>query len=77
MIVEFPFNTGGLQDRLIWVDETPVAVSFIGGVGTVATKTVEEIGVIPSSTESSRGVADAVGDSSLEPNPSIAETAKE
>ena len=77
MIGVFPSSTGGLQDRLIWVDETTDAVNFIGGVEIVSCTKVDVIGSSDVSTESILGVADAEIDSCVEPNPIFALTAYE
>ena len=70
----FPSSTGGLHDRLIWVDETTDAVNFIGGEETVTWTAIDVIGSSVVSTESSLGVADAVFDSCVYPNPIFALT---
>ena len=67
MIGVFPSSTGGLHDKLIWVDETTEAVNFIGGVDIVSCTAVDEVGSSNVSVESSLGVADAEIDSCVDP----------
>ena len=62
---------------MICLDEMPVADSFVGAPGTAVTVSTYELMVDVVSAESSFGVTVAMSDSSLEPDPNVAETANE